>query len=522
MVVKSESSDPLSSFPRPFRPMRPTSGAIPIATPGAPPASDFFSSPAMYSSPVKPFSSSPMKKSSLPGRVSFGNMDDLLGFGGAREVMSGAPMVPSRVDSTDDLFGAGGGGSSGPASSSTVGDGASAATPPAGHVHGPQQHGVAADDLLGALFSAAPSTSGASSAVSSSGGAGADRARGSPPTAVSPLSGSKDDFLGDLLSSSGGAGTPGLPPRSVPVPTEDASPPAAGATSVSEIDAGGGAGGGGGGREGEGSHETTIGAAVARAQERAAAHTPPTAAPPVIDGFAGFEDFVTSSSAGAAGANGAGVRGGVVGGGSLDSLEDLFHASTSGGGAASNAGGAGGVGGGGGGMSLGDDFDAMFSAPSPHANRGGAGAGASAVIIDDMFGPAMGAAFSGWGGAGVISSQVSANEIVYQPGSDDEEQEGDTPHRKELRRQRHQRNRDRIGGGAVSVSPIHFVYSLSTESPATHANTPHVPRSLSVDDVDNRLVPDSRQAAGEARPGGRGRCRAGRAAGAAGPHRGGH
>lgn len=402
----------------------------------------------------------------------FGGIDDLLGLGvgmgagagaggaGARgsmresTTMNGAPMLSSGVDSLDDLLGDGGSNSSGPASSF--------AAPP---VQGAMSDDV---DFLGALFGAGPAATaaagatfaaGLSSGVSSTSTPGetwGETAGGSSSPGVftggASGGGGADDLLGDLLVDDGGVAGMSSLHVSSPVPVtipmtagEDVSSPASVNAPLSAgVTAAGEAGETGGGSEG-GEEYTTIGAAVARAQERVTASSPPASVAPVTDGFAGFEDFVTSASG--ANTNGASVRGDVgVGnrGEALDSLEDLFNASTTGGGA---AGASGGVAGRGTGMSLGDDLDAMFGAPSASTRSGGGLMGDNpSPMIDDMFGPAMGAAFSGAGGAGMIGSQVAAEEITYQPGDDDEDQEGDTEHRKELRRQRHDRNRARIAG----------------------------------------------------------------------------
>jgi hypothetical protein len=52
-----------------------------------------------------------------------------------------------------------------------------------------------------------------------------------------------------------------------------------------------------------------------------------------------------------------------------------------------------------------------------------------------------------------MGSQVTSDEIVYH--EEDEEQEGDTEHRKALRRQRHERNRARITGEAPRSTLTH-------------------------------------------------------------------
>lgn len=74
--------------------------------------------------------------------------------------------------------------------------------------------------------------------------------------------------------------------------------------------------------------------------------------------------------------------------------------------------------------------------------------GGGPVIIDDMFGPAMGSGFRGDDAGGVastISGRVVSADVAYES-SDDEGHEGDSEVRKAARAKRHERNRARIVG----------------------------------------------------------------------------
>lgn len=365
----------------------------PAATSAASAASDLLSSPAT--------------KTQVSGSTSdpWGSLNDLINVevgSVPRGSMSRSPPVPSVVDSVFDSLG--GGVSSGPASS----NGAAAAGSTGG---GAAPVGTRDVDVFG-LFEA-------ESAPSASPG-------GASPATVSPLGGSVDDLLGDFLGSGGGGGRRGAPCTSSSslhasvLETVNSGSPAvqSGASSVSAAEAMGG--------EFEGAIGS-IGDAVARAQERATARSPPSA--PVTDGFAGFEDFVSL----AGGSDH--VKTGASGG--LNSLEDLLSASTIGGGGVRTR--AAGVAAGGG-MSLGDDLDAVFGkAPAPRVNQDSSG---GAAVIDDMFGTPMGAA----GGAGLMTAQGMAthDEFSYQAESDDEVLEGDTEQRREARQRRRERVRARI------------------------------------------------------------------------------
>ena len=106
---------------QPRRLARPgASSAIPIATPGAPPASDFFSSPAvahLSSSPAGGSRATPSGSASNPFGA-LGDVDDLLGGLGAPSTTGpgssaarrGAPMVSSPSANSNDFLSGGGGG----------------------------------------------------------------------------------------------------------------------------------------------------------------------------------------------------------------------------------------------------------------------------------------------------------------------------------------------------------------------------------------------------------------------------
>ena len=180
---------------QPRRLARPgASSAIPIATPGAPPASDFFSSPAvahLSSSPAGGSRATPSGSASNPFGA-LGDVDDLLGGLGAPSTTGpgssaarrGAPMVSSPSATSNDFL-SGGGGGPGPVS----GD----------------------DPLLGAVFGDG-GDSGPSSSVVAAGGSSAHL---SSAGELSPAGGSSNDLLGDLFggASAGGSG------QSSPSPT---------------------------------------------------------------------------------------------------------------------------------------------------------------------------------------------------------------------------------------------------------------------------------------------------------------
>ena len=173
---------------QPRRLARPgASSAIPIATPGAPPASDFFSSPAvahLSSSPAGGSRATPSGSASNPFGA-LGDVDDLLGGLGAPSTTGpgssaarrGAPMVSSPSANSNDFL-SGGGGGPGPVS----GD----------------------DPLLGAVFGDG-GDSGPSSSVVAAGGSSAHLSFAGE---LSPAGGSSNDLLGDLFggASAGGSG----------------------------------------------------------------------------------------------------------------------------------------------------------------------------------------------------------------------------------------------------------------------------------------------------------------------------
>ena len=282
---------------QPRRLARPgASSAIPIATPGAPPASDFFSSPAvahLSSSPAGGSRATPSGSASNPFGA-LGDVDDLLGGLGAPSTTGpgssaarrGAPMVSSPSANSNDFL-SGGGGGPGPVS----GD----------------------DPLLGAVFGDG-GDSGPSSSVVAAGGSSAHL---SSAGELSPAGGSSNDLLGDLFggASAGGSGqsspspaTPRDASRDSPDPA-----PATGATPLVRSNL---------------------------------APTEPAASSSSLDGFAGLEDLVSPAPPRAAPTTSRAAP--------VDSLEDLLVASTNGGGGGTG----GGVGGKG--MSLGADLDAVF------------------------------------------------------------------------------------------------------------------------------------------------------------------
>ena len=336
---------------QPRRLARPgASSAIPIATPGAPPASDFFSSPAvahLSSSPAGGSRATPSGSASNPFGA-LGDVNDLLGGLGAPSTTGpgssaarrGAPMVSSPSATSNDFL-SGGGGGPGPVS----GD----------------------DPLLGAVFGDG-GDSGPSSSVVAAGGSSAHLSFAGE---LSPAGGSSNDLLGDLFggASAGGSGqsspspaTPRDASRDSPDPA-----PATGATPLVRSNL---------------------------------APTEPAASSSSLDGFAGLEDLVSPAPPRAAPTTSRAAP--------VDSLEDLLVASTNGGGGGTG----GGVGGKG--MSLGADLDAVFGDMS--VSSGGATNAAAPVVIDDMFGPAAGAAGPGWGGASW--RRASPRRTVYDPESD--------------------------------------------------------------------------------------------------------
>ena len=89
-------------------------------------------------------------------------------------------------------------------------------------------------------------------------------------------------------------------------------------------------------------------------------------------------------------------------------------------------------------------LEAMLGELSVRGNGGGLGDGGSPVVIDDMFGPAMGSGSNAVVGvAGETASRVGVSEVVYES-SDDEGHEDDSEARKKARAARHERNRKRI------------------------------------------------------------------------------
>lgn len=353
------------------------SRSIPIATPGAPPAGDLFSSPvgSIPSSPAqrRPASGTHSDPFGLGGGSS-GGVDSLLGSlgggGGSMNLRGGAPMVPAKKPGEDDRVG-----------------------------------GVGGDDLLGAIFGGASSVpdSGPSSSVAATGG-------GSRSTSAhaSPAGGSSNDLLGDLL---GGGGSGVSASGGSPGADSDSSPVVGDARYV------------------PGAHAS---------RSRATSTLAPDSAPAAgLADFVGLEDLVSPAPA-PSGSRVAAAAKGAPAGGAMDSLEDLFSASTN-----APSGGTAGTKKRSGGMSLGADLDAVFgemdlSASAPDF--------AAPTVIDDMFGPMMGGGGGGPGVTGEVARRVTADDIVYEPGSDDEDREGDTDARRKARAARHERNRARIAG----------------------------------------------------------------------------
>ena len=97
--------------------------------------------------------------------------------------------------------------------------------------------------------------------------------------------------------------------------------------------------------------------------------------------------------------------------------------------------------------SLDAGLEAMLDELSMGGNASGGGFNSGGpVIIDDMFGPAMGSSVQNQGGevAGdTCHTKVVSNDIAYES-SDDEGHEGDSDVRKKARAARHERNRQRI------------------------------------------------------------------------------
>ena len=388
-------------------------GNVPSATPGAPPASDFFASPRMGAAPGA--------TTARPSADPFGG----LGAG-------------------DSLFGSLGGGAPG-GGTPMAAMGRSSARPP------PAMASPASDDLLGAIL-----------------GDGGGSAPGSGPgSGLGSRLGSESDF-----SAAGGS------TRVEPAGTSTLASSLGGSASDFGVGSGGGLGSLSGleafaSRGGSSSDLASVGASApsdgfagledlvssAPAPSAIRRRAAETATGESDGGFGGLEDLVASAQPSqtvsrTASANdfdifagdGAGASpsvsspdaSGTAADGGFAGLEDFLsprpapsgsqrHAAPAAPESTSDAG-----------------LEAMLGELSVGGNGGGFGGGGSPVVIDDMFGPAMGSGFNaGVGVAGEVASRVGATDVMYES-SDDEGHEDDSEARKKARAARHERNRKRI------------------------------------------------------------------------------
>ena len=388
-------------------------GNVPSATPGAPPASDFFASPRMGAAS----GATPARPSADP-------------FGG--------------LGAGDGLFGSLGGGAPG-GGTPMAAMGRSSAKPP------PAMASPASEDLLGAIL-----------------GDGGDSAPGSGPgSGLGSRLGSESDF-----SAAGGSA------RAEPAGTSTLASSLGGSASDLGTVSGGGSGG--------------LSGLEAFASRGGSSNLASGGAPAPSDGFAGFEDLVSSAPAPSAIRRRAAetTTGEPEGGfGGLEDLAasaqpsqtvsrtasandfDIFAGDGAGASPSVSSPDASGTAADGGFAGL-EDFlspgpapsgsqrraappapeatsldaglEAMLGELSVGGNGGGLSGGGSPAVIDDTFGPAMGSGLNaGVGVAGEVATRVGVSEVVYES-SDDEGHEDDSEARKKARAARHERNRKRI------------------------------------------------------------------------------
>lgn len=390
-------------------------GNVPSATPGAPPASDFFASPRVMGAAP---GATPARPSADP-------------FGG--------------LGAGDGLFGSLGGGAPGGGTPMAAMNRSSARPPPA-------MTSPASDDLLGAILGdeggSAPGSdpgSGLGSRLASesdfSVAGGSTRVE---PAGTSTLASSLGGSASDLGTASGGGlgGLSGLEAfasrggSSSDLASGGASAPSDGFAGLGDL------------------------VSPARAPSAIRRRAAETATGESDGGFGGLEDLVASAQPSqtvsrTASANdfdifagdGAGASpsvsspdaSGTAADGGFGGLEDFLSPRPAPSGSQRHAAPPAPES-----TSLDAGLEAMLGELSVGGNGVGFGGGGSPVVIDDMFGPAMGSGFNaGVGVAGEVVSRVGASEVVYES-SDDEGHEDDSEARKKARAARHERNRKRI------------------------------------------------------------------------------